>query len=185
MCAKINYDNLYVACPVFDHENETEAYEQYVTFGTIEHTIIVRPKRVLIYSKVDEDGTVRYYNYKTGEEVVEYSYESSFETSSSPLGSLYCGYINRTMPMPISGLREHILARYNARKKEVGYFIPFTEFIQQKFGVSIDSISPILADKLLRLINVGAGKPFALSFDPEVAKEQLESIGYHNKNIKK
>ena len=185
MCAKINYDNLYVACPVYDHEVETEAYEQYETFGTIEHTIIVRPKRVLIYSKVDEDGSVRYYNYKIGEEVVEYSYESSYKTNSSPLGSLYCGYINRIIPMPIPGIREHILARYNAKRKEVGYFIPFTDFIQQKFGVNIDSISPAVADKLLRLINVGAGKPFALSFDTEIAKEQLESIGYHRNKIKK
>ena len=50
--AKINYDNLYVAFPVYDHEVETEMWEQYETFGTIEHRIIISPKKKLVYSKV-------------------------------------------------------------------------------------------------------------------------------------
>ena len=61
---KIEYDKLYVAFPVFDAEYETEMYEQYETMGTIEHNVIVSPKKVLIYSKVDQDGNVKYYNYE-------------------------------------------------------------------------------------------------------------------------
>lgn len=185
MCAKINYDNLYVACPVYDHEIETEPYEKYETFGTIEHHVLVKPKRILIYSKVDEDGNVRYYDYKTSEEVVESSYHSSFTTKSSPMQSLYSSYINRIMPMPISEIREQIIARYNTKIREVGYFVPFADFVQEKLGVRIETISPLLADKLLRLINVGVGKTFLLSFDPEVASQQLDKIGYHNKQKKK
>ena len=83
MSKKINYDNLYIAFPVYDYEVETEMYEQYVTFGTIEHRIIVNPKKKLIYSKIDENGKERFYDYKTNKQVFENSYESSFKTKSS------------------------------------------------------------------------------------------------------
>lgn len=183
--AKINYDNLYVACPVYDHEVETEMYEQYETFGTIEHRIIISPKRKLVYSRIDEDGQERFYDYKTGEEVVESTYGTSFETRSSAFHSVYCTYINGIMPLPIPGLREQMVERFYAKQKCVGYFIPFTQYVQEKLGIDVSSLSPAYADKLIRLLNVGSGKAFMLSFDDEEAKKQLEKIGYHSKTKKK
>lgn len=183
--AKINYDNLYVACPVYDHEVETEMFEQYETFGTVEHRIIISPKRKIVYSKVDEDGVERFYDYKTREEVIESTYESSFETTSSPWHNLYCTYTNGIMPLPIPGLREQIKERFYAKQKCVGYFIPFAQYVQEKLGVDVSSLSPAMADKLLRLMNVGTGKAFMLSFDAEEAKTQLEKIGYHRETKKK
>ena len=182
--AKINYDNLYIAFPVYDHEVETEMYEQYETFGTIEHRIIISPRKKLIYSKIDENGTERFYDYKTGEEVVESTYESSFETRSSAFYSVYCTYINGIMPLPIPGLREEMKERFYAKQKCVGYFIPFSQYVQEKLGIDVSSLSPAYADKLIRLLNVGSGKAFMLSMNPEEAKVQLEKIGYR-KQIKK
>lgn len=185
MSAKINYDKLYVACPVYDYEVETEMYEQYETFGTLEHRIIISPKRKLVYSKVDENGVERFYDYKTSEEVVESTYETSFETRSSAFHSVYCGYINGIMPLGIASLREEMLERHRAKQKCVGYFIPFTQYVQEKLGIDVSSLSPAMADKLIRILNVGFGKAFMLSFDSEEAKKQLEKIGYHSKTKKK
>ena len=185
MSAKIDYDNLYVAFPVYDHEVETEMFVQYETFGRIEHRIIVNPKKKLVYSKVDEDGVERFYDYKTSNEVVESTYEASFETKSSPFHSVYCTYINGLAPLPIPGLREDMISRFRQKQRCVGYFIPFTEFVQEKLGLSLDSITPALADKIIRLMNVGSGKAFMLSMEPEEAAKQLEKIGYHKKTKKK
>ena len=106
MKQKMEFDNLYVAAPVFDAEDEIEMFEQYETQGIIRHHIIVSPKKVLIYSKVDENGNIKYYNYENGEEVKESSYQSSFDTKSSPFRSVYCGYINGLFGLPIPGIRE-------------------------------------------------------------------------------
>lgn len=183
---KIEYDKLYIAFPVFDAEYETEMYEHYETMGTIEHNVIVSPKKVLVYSKVDQDGNVKYYNYETGEEVKESSYESSFETNSSPLASIYCCYINGLFALPIPSMREHCIARYEAKKKEVGYFIPFSQYMEERFGISVDSMPPSVAHKVLRVLNIGCGKGFKLSFDKEIARRQLEEmIGYHFGETKK
>ncbi len=185
MSANIKYDNLYVAFPVYDHEVETEPYVQYETFGTLEHRIIVTPKKKLVYSKIDEDGVERFYDYDTSEEVEEFTYESSFETGSSAFHSLYSGYIGGYFPMPIRGLREDMKQRFYAKQKCLGYFIPFTEYVQDKLGIDVSSLSPAMARKLLRLLNVGIKKSFMLSMDEEVAAKQLEKIGYHKKSKKK
>lgn len=183
--AKINYDNLYVAFPVYDHEVETEMWEQYETFGTVEHRIIISPKKKLIYSKVDEDGKERFYDYKTSEEVVEHTYDTSFETESSPFYSVYCTYINGLAPLPIAGLREQMKERFYAKQKCVGYFIPFAQYVQEKLGIDVSSLPPAYADKLLRLMNIGAGKSFMLSFNADEAKKQIEKIGYRSETKKK
>lgn len=185
MKKRIDYDNLYIAYPVYDHEYETEMYEQYTTMGVIKHHVFVTPKKVLVYSKVDENGNIKYYNYKTGEEVKECSYESSFETTSSPLESIYCCYINRLFVLPIPSMRQYCNEKYEQKKKEVGYFIPFSQFMEERFGVSMSSITPAMADKVLKLLNIGAGKPFELSSNQEKAKEQLEVLGYHMQTKKK
>lgn len=182
---KIDYDKLYVACPVYDYEIETEMYEQYETMGTIEHHIIVSPKRVLIYSKVDDEGTVRYYRYGTDEEVFDKEYPSSFSTTSSPWASLYCGYVNGHCSMPIKGLRDEFKARHDRKSKEVAYFIPFSQYMEEKFGISLDSISPAVASKIIRILNVSAGKSFELDRDRSVAREQLAKLGYHFGETKK
>ena len=175
----IDYDNLYVAYPVYDHMVETEMYEQYETMGNIRHHIIVTPKKVLIYSKVDQDGNVKYYRYGTDEEVHESSYECSYDSASSPLLSLYSGYINGWFVLPIKSMREGYNEMYSKKKKEVGYFIPFSQYMEEHYGVSMSSISPAMADKVLKLLNIGSGKSFELSPVPKRAKEQLEKLGYH------
>lgn len=175
----IDYDNLYIAYLVYDHHVETEMYEQYTTTGVVQHAVFVSQKKVLIFSKVDENGVVRYYNYKTGEEVQENSYECSFETQSSPLESLYCCYINGLFALPIPSMREEFNRRYDELRKQVGYFIPFSQYMEEHYGVSMSSIPPVLADKVLRLLNIGARYQILLSEDPDKAKEQLERLGYH------
>jgi hypothetical protein len=185
MSAKIKYDNLYVAFPVYDYEVETEMFVQYETFGRVEHRLIISPKKRLIYSKIDANGVERFYDYMTSEEVKEFTHDTSFETTSSPWKSVYCTYINGIMPLPIPSLRNEMLAAHRAKQKVVGYFIPFTDYISEKLGIDASSLSPSYAHKLLRLMNIGAGRAFMLSFDSEEAKVQLEKIGYHSKTKKK
>jgi len=185
MSKKINYDNLYVACYAYDYEVETEMYVQYETSGIVEHRIIINPKKKLIYSEVDENGKERLYDYNTGEEVFEESYESSFATTSSAMESLYCGYINGYTCMPIEGLRRYFLDKHNQKKHTVGYLIPLNEYVEGKLGINITSLSPAKLNKLVRLMNIVSGRPFMLSMDPEKAKSQLEKIGYRKPEKKK
>ena len=179
MRKKIDYDNLYVAYSVYDHMVETEMYEQYETFGNIRHHIIVTPKMSLVYSKVDQEGNIKYYRYSNDEEVVESSYESSYDSTSNPILSLYSGYINGWFALPIKSMREGFDEMYKKKRKEVGYFIPFSQYMEERFGVSMSSITPAMADKVLKLLSIGAGKSFELSPNPNKAKEQLEKLGYH------
>lgn len=185
MKKRIDYDNLYIAYPVYDHHVETEMYEQYETMGVVKHAVFISQKKVLIFSKTDENGVVRYYNYKTGEEVQENSYECSFETQSSPLESLYCCYINGLFALPFPSMREEFNKKYAQKRKEVGYFIPFSQYMEEHYGVSMKSIPPVLADKVLSLLNIGARYQILLSEDSNEAKEQLEKLGYHMQTKKK
>jgi len=184
MSKKINYYNLYIAFYVYDHEVETEMFEQYVTFGTIEHRIIINPKKRLIYSKIGENGKETFYDYKTNEQVFEHSYESSFKTNSSAMGSLYCGYISGQFPMPIKGFRDEFISKHKRKLHTVGYFIPFDEYINEKLGINIPLLTPAIIDKLIHLMNIGSSKSFMLSMDKEEAKLQLEKIGYRKQNKK-
>ena len=65
------------------------------------------------------------------------------------------------------------------------YFIPFAQYVQEKLGIDVSSLPPAYADKLLRLMNIGAGKSFMLSFNAEEAKKQMEKIGYRSETKKK
>lgn len=179
MKEKINYDKLYVACGVFEDEYEEEMWEQYETMGSVRHTIFVNPKRVLIYSKTDTDGTIRYYNFKTGEEVTEKSFKSSFYTTSSPTTSLYCAHVHGLFKIPFGDMRKEFDDKFTERTKAIGYFIPFDEYMENKLGISIKRPSLLLASKLVSLTNIGCGITFPLSQSEEKAREQLASIGYH------
>lgn len=179
MKEKRNYDNLYVACGVFEDEYEEEMWEQYETVGSVRHTIFINPKRVLIYSKTDEEGNVRYYNYQTSEEVDEKCFTSSFYTASSPMRSLYCHFVYGMWLIPFDDMREGFKRKFVQRTKDVGYFIPFDEYMECKLGISLKHPPLLLASKLVDLTNIGAGKEFPLSQDEKEASEQLAGIGYH------
>ena len=185
MSKKINYDNLYVAFHVYDYQVETEMYVHYETFGTIEHRIIVNPKKKLIYSQIDENGNEKFYEYKTNEEVFEESYESSFKTNSSPLHSLYFGFINGYIREPFQGFKDGVIAAHKKMQHTVGYLIPVDEYLEEKLGYDVSSLKPDKKNKLIRHFNNRSDKSFILSMDPEEAKLQLEKIGYRNKSKKK
>ena len=183
MREKLNYDNLFVACGVYEDEVEEEVWKKDETIGLVIHTIFINPKRVLIYSKTDENGNIRYYNYKNHEEVEEKIFESSFYTPSNATTSLYCGYIHRKYPLEIASIRTSFDKILESRLNAVGYFIPFDKYMEKKLGVSFD-VSPSLASKILQLTNITCGKTFALSKNKNLAVQQLADIGYYI-NLKK
>lgn len=185
MNKKNNYDNLYIGFYVYDYEVETEMYVQYETFGTIEHRIIIDPKPQIIYSKIDDNGNELFYDYKTNKQVFINSYKSSFKTKSSPMESLYCGYINRHITLSIPELRNIFLNKHNQKKQTVGYLTPINTYIDEKFGLKIELNSPFIIDKLIKLINLKPNKEFMLSMDLDEAKVQLSKIGYHEQEKKK
>lgn len=185
MKRKNNYDNLYVACQVYDYEIETEPFIQYESFGTIEHRIIINPKRKLIYSKIDENGNEKFYDYKTGEEVIEQSYEKSFKTNSSTWKSLYCSFIGGHTNIPIKALKDDFISEHQTKKRSVGYLIPATDYIKEKTRIDISLISPNIIDKIISILNIAQPKSFILSMYKDEATTQLEKIGYHKETSKK
>ena len=64
---------------------------------------------------------------------------------------MYCTYINGLAPLGIPGLREEMKERFYAKQKCVGYFIPFSQYVQEKLGIDVSSLSDVERD-LLKLI---------------------------------
>lgn len=163
---------LFVASQVCEHEELVEPFVQYETFGQIDHHIIVSRKKYLIYSTMDDEGNIKYYDYATGEEVDESSFTSSFSTTSSAMDNLYCWGVSG-YPIPIDGIRKKIIDRFKKQSRLVGYFIPFEEY----FGLESKMTSPRLALALIKLSNITKRGYVKLSMDETKAKEQLQKIG--------
>lgn len=182
----ISYDRLFVAFQIHDNLEEIEPYKPYVTEGMMKHHIMVSPKRVLVYSRVNQAGFTRYYLYETGEEIKEQSFKCSFEAVPSYYTRLFCYYMTDKVAFPDNETYNIVRSMYYRYQKTFGYFIPFSEYMEKGLGVSMDFLVPEMVYKLLNLMNMGVGEPFELSTDPEIARQQLEEkLGFQFGESKK
>ena len=138
----------------------------------MEHHILVSRKKVLVYSKRDTEGNIRYYLYPSGEEIKETNFDCSYETKSSCAGNIYSGYIHGYCFLPVAGLRDLFKEEFKRNMSLYGYFIPVEEYL----GTS-DNTPLLIIQALLNLKNITKRNLIHLSFDKEEAKEQLKSIG--------
>ncbi len=176
---QIYLDELFVACQVYDYEVVTEPYEHYETFGEVEHRIIVNPERKLVIKKL---GSSEYRNPRTGVCLIEREYTSSFKTDAA--GDV--GFYN--MPICMGPLERNRRAYFKRKQREIQFIIPFKEFVASRLGEKLTNallgnrktISLTIANALIAILNQRELGQFTLSFDPEVAKRQIEVSIYHN-----
>ena len=166
---KIKYDDLYVASEVFVYGKWEDFSPGAHEPGYPSYTVHVSQKRRLLYAKLEQDGDIGFFDYITGKKVSELNHTSSFKGVN---------YSN-------SG-RDYAQYDINCRGG-MGYFIPFDQYMLERFGKRIDSITPASAYILLKFTNFSQGRPISLSFNKEEAKIQLENIiGYRkNSGVKK
>ena len=89
--AKINYDNLYVACPVYDHEVETEMYEQYETFGTIDGDLVLEMAKTI-------EGCVAHCHFDSNNDK---RFQAAFTRDNTYIQISLCGNQPRSVLTPI------------------------------------------------------------------------------------
>ncbi len=139
----------YFASKIIDELELIEPWVQYDTEGQIDHTIYISKNKILVYGVTDDYGNTAFYLYPSGEMVTESNEEFSYSTEA------FCGW---TIYYPDT-----------IKESKVGYFIPIEEY----FGLSNEVTSPVLANILLRLANLGKRGNIQLSTNREEAKEQI------------
>lgn len=170
-----NIEQLFVASKVYEQDVLVEPFEQYETFGQVDHNIIVSKKKILVYSSRDENGELKFYEYPSDKEVKETSFSSSYSTESNSMANLYCMCINSGYPMPIESIRKSIIEEFKRKSNLVGYFIPIEEYFKTSHTIT----SPTIAETLINLVNLKKRGNIRLSMNIEEAKEQLKKIGYN------
>ena len=132
-------------------------------------SLIVSKKRILVYTKEDEDGSIKYYSYNTDKELKLCSYTHNFTTRSGiQITCLtYASY---------KSARNLLFPNLSVDSNVIGFLMPFDEFAKDKLGTNIDSISMQQANTLLKFYNLfnGQGKPFSLSFDVNESHKIIE-----------
>lgn len=180
---KISTDDLFVTCKVQRDSHLIEPFIQYESFGKELHRIIIDPKRSLVLKcKYEKDDT--YFDVSTLEAVTPLNYSSSYYSTSSASGTIYCGYIDHIFNSGIGSINEEIIRKRKKDMNQCGYLMTFREYIKKKLGINIDEVTLNQANALLKLTNMVRSKKFILSDIPEEAKKQLDKKVYMKRNIK-
>ena len=58
----VNNSNLFVAIEIWDNMIELEKWVSNESSGRLKHNLVVSNKIILVYSKIDENGNINYYN---------------------------------------------------------------------------------------------------------------------------
>jgi len=157
----IKYDNLYVG---FSVKKTYMKYEHPETFyddpNEVFTKISVFPQPHIIYSKFDENGIEKFYDLKTQKEITENNFKSSDSIS----------------------FHQSMVCTSGPNSCDYGYFVPINDYINEKLGLNLKSITLKNADKFIRFINLKLRKKasFDLSSNEEIARNQLkDNICYH------
>lgn len=179
--------NLYVVNRLADDFEILEDYVKYETFGKCLHKLVVFPKKILIYTKLDHKGNIRYYNADTKKEIYIRSETTpmySYETKSSPnldlLDSCRAG-----RSTGIASINKELLEELNSFYNLYDFVIPIEEYLEERLGKKIENISLLKAKLFLKILNPISNKGIVLSTDPETAIMQLEKIGCRRSQSKK
>ncbi len=164
MSKKVNVEELFVACPIVDYIKSTTGLEQCGPQGSENHQIYINPKKILVIKKEN-----KYFDAVTGLQVRPYYYKCSYYDYNDYTRD---NKIYRDYKMP-----KHI--PYSWRSPKLGYttsfsyVIPFKEYIKKTLNIDVEDISLIKARILLSISNLSCEKPFKLSYDENVAQEQI------------
>lgn len=180
MKKKINSKNLFVACKVSVNDYLIESFVQYETFGKEYHEVVINPRRELVL--MEEVNGEKIYKYiPTNEEIEPRYYPKSYSTQSSPHGSIYGGYIGGKFNPGISEIIENIKYHHYKKINQLGYLVPFDEYIQNVLGIKLTEVTIHQARTLVRFTNLIQPRSFALSDDIERAEEQINTKVFRKK----
>ena len=168
---KFSTKELFVACRVYDYEIETEPWVQYESFGTIEHHIVIDPKRKLIRKEI-ENGQEKLIDCKTNKRVYISNFTESFWTESSCTQSVFLS------DYPLGPLSDNAKKYFERKTSQIQFLIPLDEYIKERLGIEIKELTIKQALFIINLLNLRETKSFTLSFNNEEAKEQIETLIY-------
>ena len=183
---KIDTNNLYVACPIYNIQSEAEYLDLKKRKNVKEsflanHTIVIDPKKALILkSNNSHDTRGEYFNLMKEPYEPIFLYDCSSSYQSKKIWSNFALSISSVL-----GQATDELIKYRAeRLKRKGAYvftclIPFKEYVKQRLNLDIgDAIYRSEALILLKALNIGCGKPFILSYNENEAKEQIQKKVY-------
>jgi len=172
---KIN--GFFVASKIY----ETTTFKSDNKNGFVDHKVKVSKKKYLIYSTIDENGVVRYFEYDTGNPVNDNTINRSFTNKADAKDVNYFSYMDSLE----FGSKTKMKTRFENKDVKFGFFMPLDEYVNMVLPFYHPNIkSPFKAKALVKLLNgITLGK-IELDKNKEIAHKQLEDIGCVKQKIK-
>jgi hypothetical protein len=172
---KIN--GFFVASKIY----ETTTFKSNNKSGFVDHNVRVSKKKYLIYSTIDENGVIRYFEYDTGNPVKDNTMNRSFINKADTRDVNYYSYMD-TLGL---GSKTKMRTRFEKEDVKFGFFMPLDEYVNMVIPFYHPNVkSPFKAKALVKLLNgITIGK-IELNRDKEIAKKQLEEIGCYKPKVK-
>lgn len=170
---KIN--NLFVASKISEHTTFTSNSFD----GFVSHDISVSKKKYLVYSTIDENGVVRYYEYETGNKILEQTVTHSYTNQANKKDIEYFNF------MDILNFKQNskkMKKRFEKKEDKYGFFMPLNEYIEMNIPFYKPNINNLRkANAIVRFLNAGSFGSISLNMNENEAHKQLEEIGCYKK----
>ena len=172
---KIN--GFFVASKIY----ETTTFKSNNKNGFVDHKVKVSKKKFLIYSTIDDDGVIRYYEYDTGNLVKDNTMTRSFTNKAADKDVKYYSYLDSLS----IGSKTKMRTRFKENNVKFGFFMPLNDYVNMVLPFYHPNIkSKYTAKALVNLLNgISFGK-VELDKDKQLAHKQLEDIGCVKQKIK-
>ena len=145
---KIN--NLFVASKI----NETSTFYCNNTIGHTQHDVNVSKKKYLVYSTIDENGTIRYYDYESKRLLNDQTITHSYITNANKKSIEYYSFkdiINNRFN------KKKLRKKYEIKEEKFGFFMPLNEYIEMNMPFYKKEISSLRrANAIVRFLNIGS-----------------------------
>lgn len=167
--------DLFVASKINDHSTFTSNQFE----GNIYHDIKVSKKKYLVYSTIDENGVIRYYEYESKRRITDEAITHSY-TSQASEDSI--NYYNFQDILNYKSNRQKMRKRFEENEEKFGYFIPINDYIQMNIPFYKPNITNLIkAHAIVRFLNTGSFGNILLNSDTNTAHKQLEDIKCYKK----
>ena len=119
----VNNSNLFVAIEIWDNMIELEKWVSNESSGRLKHNLVVSNKIILVYSKIDENGNINYYNYRTNQKLTVVKKMTNFESKS------------------LNNINNKIDSNISERLGLIAFVIPYEQFEEDNLIIRNKKIS--------------------------------------------
>ena len=160
----------FVASKIF----ESTTFKSNNDNGYITHNVKVSKKKYLIYSTIDENGVIRYYEYGTEDQTMN----KSFTNQANNEDVDYFSYMDNFG----FGRNNRMKTRFKKTETKYGFFMPLNDYIKMNIPFYNPTInSPFKAQAIVKFLNGISVGNVKLNENADKAHKQLENIGCYKK----